>query len=523
MIVLEWILALLLGAVVLAALARKIGVPSPALLALGGVAAAMLKNGPRLSLDPELALALFVAPVLLDAAFDSSLRDLRKYWFPVTCLVVMAVGVTTLAVAFTARWLVPAMPWAVAIALGAIVAPPDAAAATAVLKEVELPYRLLVILEGESLLNDASALLIYRLALAATFAHPTGVVATVSTLIFVLGGSVAMGVLFAIAVHNVIWRISDVPSSIIVQFVGTFGVWIVADHLNLSGILAIFTFAIVLSRHSPVRMQAAIRVPSFAVWETVVFLLNALAFVLIGLQIRPILHRLGPAQRPEAIVFAAAVLATTIVARIGWVMFYNRALWVINRILGDRTPTIMKATPLRRGVVVAWCGMRGIVTLAIALALPDGASAAPAFPYRDLIVLTAFTVVLGTLVIQGFTLRPLVLALGLEDDHAIEEETRIGREEMLRAALNILGQTDESVTVSIRREYTELLQRVDGSGGLSVETRRSEMTLRARAQAASRERLSELRFTGVIGDSAYQALQAELDMMELDAQVRDQW
>jgi Na+/H+ antiporter len=517
MLVLEWILALLLGAVLLAALARRIGVPSPALLALGGVAAALVGNGPRLSLDPDLALALFVAPVLLDAAFDSSLRDLRKLWFPVTCMVVVAVAVTTVAVAFAARWLVPAMPWAVAIALGAIVAPPDAAAATAVLKEVKLPHRLLVILEGESLLNDASALLIYRLAFAATFAHPSGVVATFSTLAFVLAGSVAMGILFAILVHNIIWRISDVPSSIIVQFIGTFGVWIVADHLNLSGILAIVTFAVVLSRHGPIRMPAAIRVPSYAVWETVVFLLNALAFVLIGLQIGPILNRLGPAQRPQAFVFAAAVLATTILARIGWVLFYNRSLWVINRILGSRTPRIMVTPPLRRGLVVGWCGMRGIVTLAIALALPDG------FPYRDLIVLTAFTVVLGTLVIQGFTLRPLVEALNLGDDQAIEEETRIGREEMLRAALENLHQPDTEVIVSIRREYVELLQRVDGSGATSPEMRRTETALRARAQTASRERLSELRYTGVIGDSVFQQLQAELDLMELDTDVRNRW
>lgn len=160
MITLQWILALLLGAVLLAAFARRIKVPSPALLALGGVLVALLPNGPRLTLDPDLALALFLAPVLLDAAFDSSLRDLKDNWFPVTCLIVMAVGVTTVAVAMVARWLVPAMPWAVAITLGALVAPPDAAAATAILKEVRLPHRLLVILEGESLLNDASALLI---------------------------------------------------------------------------------------------------------------------------------------------------------------------------------------------------------------------------------------------------------------------------------------------------------------------------------------------------------------------------
>src|SRR5882762_8955096 len=214
---LQWILALLLGAVLLGAFARRIGAPSPSLLALGGVALAMLPHGPRIALDPDLALALFVAPVLMDAAFDSSLRDLRDNWFPVTCLVLIAVGVTTIAVATVARWLIPAMPWTVAIALGAIVAPPDAAAATAVLKEVKIPTRLMVILEGESLLNDASALLIYRLAVGAAVVHAGTSLGVASTLVLVLGGSVAVGVVFALLFDYIMPRFSDVPSSIIMQ------------------------------------------------------------------------------------------------------------------------------------------------------------------------------------------------------------------------------------------------------------------------------------------------------------------
>src|ERR1700722_12708390 len=185
MITLEWVLALLLGAVLLASLARRLAIPSPALLALGGMVLALLPNGPRLTLDPDLALALFVAPVLLDAAFDSPIRDLRRNWFPVASLILVAVSVTTGAVALVARWMEPAMPWAVAVTLGAWVAPPDAAAATAILKEIKLPNRLIVILEGESLLNDASALLIYRLAVGAAVAHGAAI-GVASTLTVVL-------------------------------------------------------------------------------------------------------------------------------------------------------------------------------------------------------------------------------------------------------------------------------------------------------------------------------------------------
>jgi monovalent cation/hydrogen antiporter len=202
MLLLEWILALLLGAVLLASLARRIHVPSPALLAVGGACLAFIPHGPRLSLDPALALALFVAPVLLDAAWDSSLRDLRDNWIPVTALVFIAVAVTTIAVALVARWLVPDMSWPVAITLGALVSPPDAAAATAVLREVTLPHRTLVILEGESLLNDASALFIYRLALGAALAHGGAPLGVASTLAMVVGGSVALGVVAALVFGN---------------------------------------------------------------------------------------------------------------------------------------------------------------------------------------------------------------------------------------------------------------------------------------------------------------------------------
>lgn len=524
MAILDWTLALLLGAVLLAALARRIGAPSPALLALGGAMLALLPHGPRFSLDPNLALALFLAPVLLDAAFDSSLRDLKANWFPLTSLILIAVSVTTGAVALAARWLIPAMPWPVAVTLGALVAPPDAAAATAVLKEVKLPHRLIVVLEGESLLNDASALLIYRLAAGAALAHDGTNLGIASTLALVLLGSIAVGIASAFAFGYVIGRFSDVPSSIVMQFIGAFGMWILADYLHLSGVLAIVAFAVVLSRRSPIRMPAAIRVPSYAVWETAVFLLNALAFVMIGLQIGPILSRVDSGQRLAMLTFAATITGTVIVARAAWVLTYNRTLWTINRILGSRTPRTLFVPPLKRSVVVAWCGMRGIVTLAAALALPDGSNGGAPFPYRDLIVLTAFSVVLGTLVLQGLTLRPLVQAMGFEDEDTIDLEVRAGRKQMLEAALASLDQSDANGPASaLRHEYTEFLDRAVSSGESSPEARQSEDSLRARAVAASRERLGHLRLTGAIGDPAFQELEGELDRYELDTSSRTRW
>src|SRR5207253_7320794 len=210
----------------------------------------------------------------------------------VSTLVLLAVGVTTAVVAVLAHGMVPEMPWAAAIALGAIVAPPDAAAATAILRQVNLPYRILKILEGESLLNDASALLIYRVAVGAAAVQHFKWSEFAPSILLALAGSLLAGYLFARISNRLTRRITEAPSAIIVQFAGTFTVWIVAEHVGLSGILTIVAYAITIARTAPARTPARLRVPSYAVWETVVFVLNVLAFVLIGLQLGPIWDRL---------------------------------------------------------------------------------------------------------------------------------------------------------------------------------------------------------------------------------------
>src|SRR3954468_21227517 len=214
--VFEWIIALLVGAVLLTACARALKLPYPSMLALGGVALAFVPAAPDFRLDPQLTLALFVAPVLLDAAFDTSLRDLKRFWVPITALVIIAVGITTAAVAWLAHALVPSLPWAAAIALGAIVAPPDAAAASAILRALQIPHRIVVILEGESLLNDATALLIYRIAVSVAMGAtvtPTG--AGLQALAMI--GSVAAGYLLARLSVSLTRHVSDVPSAIVLQ------------------------------------------------------------------------------------------------------------------------------------------------------------------------------------------------------------------------------------------------------------------------------------------------------------------
>jgi monovalent cation/hydrogen antiporter len=262
MIVFDTILVMLAFAVLLLALARILKLPYPVLLALAGAAVAVAQVDVGLHLNPELALALFIAPVLLDAAYDTSLRDLKRHWAPVASLVVIAVGLTTFAVALVVHALIPRIPWAAAIAIGAIVAPPDAVAATTVLRDLRLPHRVSVILEGEALLNDASSLLIYRLAVAAVLAGGSIGADDRTRLLLSLFGSVITGFALAWLIGRLTSRIQDAPSSIIVQFVSTYGVWMLAERAGLSPILTMVSYAMTLARSTPAFLPARLRIPS---------------------------------------------------------------------------------------------------------------------------------------------------------------------------------------------------------------------------------------------------------------------
>jgi Na+/H+ antiporter len=525
--VFEVVIALLLGGAALAAVARRVGAPYPALVALAGAALALIPGVPTVALDPELALALFIAPVLVDAAFDASPRDLRANWRVIAGLALGAVALTVVVVAVVARMLVPDLPWGAAIALGAIVAPPDAAAATTVLKQLRPPHRLLVILEGESLFNDASALLIYRLAVGATMAGFFSEWTIVPTLLVVTLGSVVLALVLARATLAVNARIDDVATAVIFQFCGTFFVWILAEQLHLSGIITTVVFAMAAARRAPEIVPARIRIPSWAVWEVAVFVLNVLAFILVGFQLKSIAADATGAEGARYALVAAAVCATVILARIAWVTgaaAFSR--WRCRpRPDGAPGPKDAVALSARGAAVVGWCGMRGTVTLAAALALPVG------FPHRELILTSAFGVTLGTLVLQGLTLRPLMLRLGLEDDGSVDREIRFARVETLRAAVGAIASSAISETAElIRDRYALQLRRAEEE---SAGDARPSATPRARAPVASRaeqeaegavvraaseaqrRRLMALRTSGTIGDAAFQRIEEDLDWAEL--------
>jgi len=506
---LEQLLGLFVAAIILAAAARRVGAPYPVFLALGGGLLAFLPGARQFNIPPEVVLALFVAPVLLDAAYDASLRDLRENWAPVAGLVIFAVGLTTAAVALVVHLLVPAMPWAAAIAAGAIVAPPDAVAATAVLRPMRPPHRIMTVLEGESLLNDASALIIYRLAVTAVASSGFSIGAVAPTFLFAVAGSVVVGPLLGSLLMRVMERVQHIPTATILSFLSVLGVWLLAERLRLSAVLTVVCCAIWVARTAPERTPARMRIPTYAVWDTVVFALNILAFIFIGLQLRPIWERLAAGDRTRYLAVAGAVLVTVIVVRFAWHMSFNAVVRWRHRRVGFNPPRPMLRPTVGSGLVISWAGMRGIVSVAAALALPS------AFPYRDLIVLTAFSVVLGTLVIQGLTLKPLLRALNLQDNDPVGQEVIAARERALSAGLGSFAHDSSPVCESVRIELSGYLANRQTNSDTDTTMNSERNRIYRGALRAARQEIITMRANEEIGDDAFHQIEEELDRLDI--------
>jgi Na+/H+ antiporter len=498
----EITLILLALAVVFLQIARRLRLPYPSLLALAGGCVALLPFAPHMGIQPQLALALFVAPAVLDSAFDMPPREMLRIWVPLVSLAVVLVLLTTAAVAWAGVAL-GGLPIAAAIALGAIVAPPDAAAASAVLREFSLPRRTLAVLQGESLLNDAVALLLFGLAVTAAVAPDGAWRSLAPRLLVAVPGGAVLGVLSAQFGIRIFTKLAGTLSLVLAQFLVGYGTWILAERLQLSPIVAEVALAAVIAHYMPSRTSARDRVNSYAVWATMVFVLNVLAFLLMGLQARDILSQLQSDALTHALGFAGIVLGIVIGVRLAYVMTYGFVLRMFRhffeRILHSRVPSASI------GVLTSWCGMRGLVTLATALALP------PEFPSRDVIVLSAFMVVLGTLILQGFTIRPLIALLHITPDDSLDEEVGQTRNAMLEAALKELQGIPGDGAAALRAEYGAV--RAGNVGRAQPDTEYDNM--RRRAILAERLLLADWRRRGRIQDDAYHLLEDELDRAEL--------
>lgn len=504
----ENVLVMLIAACLLLQLSRRLALPYPSMLALAGVGLGAMPWVPHISLDPHLALALFIAPALLDSAFDTSPRELRRHWMPLVSLVLVAVLLTTAAVAW-AGWAFAGLPIAAAITLGAIVAPPDAVAAAAVMQQFRIPRRTLSIINGESLLNDAVALLVFGVAVSAAGAAHQSITSSLPMLLVAVPGGAVVGIVLAkINLHLGAPLFAGTRSAIIFQFVMTFAAWIVADRLHLSPIISVVAFGMTLGKYAPGRNAPRDRVQSYAVWGAVVFTLNVLAFFLMGLQARSILDRLSGPALVHALQFAGIVLALVIAVRVVWVLFYGAVMRAVKHRLGLK-PKGVSIPSGRIGLLVGWSGMRGLVTMATAFALPAD------FPGRDLIVLSAFAVVLGTLVIQGFTIGPLIKALKIEPDASFEREVSLARTAMMDAALSALETEHGDEAEAVRDEYRAA--RVMASDESQPQAKTAHDRLRATAIRAQRQALDALRASEQIEDDTYHRLEEEMDWAELNA------
>lgn len=510
----ELLLLLVAAALALAHLAQRLKIPLAVALVCGGMALAFVPGLGNVELEPELALALFLPPLLQASAYRTDWPAFRFNLRPILLLAVGLVFFTTLAVALVAKLLVPELPWWAAVTLGAIVAPPDAVAAAAVLKQVRLPKRIVTVLEGESLINDASSLVLYRLAVTATLAGTFSLGA--GALQFVLaavGGAVAGWAVGRIAMW-VFAQLDDTLLDITASLLAGFVAYIVAEQVHVSGVLAAVTCGLVLGRQQHAEFTGESRLGLNAVWNFVEFILTALVFMLIGLQLRGIVERLEGYDAGRLALLGGAVSLTLIVSRFMWVV---PATW-LPRALSRRVREEDPMPPWSHTAVLAWAGMRGVVSLAAALALPMK------FPGRDIIVFLAFCAIFATLVLQGTTLGWLIRRLGLEEpEDAGEEETAKARAQLAAASLDaVQAHADQHPDHEHAGAAAELIDELKAQAdrvqvhGEDADERASALAaqqrLRLIAVEAARERLKE--HTDEIDTDAHRTLAEELDLQE---------
>jgi CPA1 family monovalent cation:H+ antiporter len=512
------LLAAMLG---LTALARKLLVPYPILLVLGGLALAFIPGVPEVALEPDLVFVLFLPPILWGAAYFTSLRDFKRNLRAISALAIGLVLLTTLAVGWVAHEVIPGMSWAVALCLGAIVSPPDAVAATAVMSRIGVPRTVITVLEGESLVNDASALVLYRAAVVAIVTGTFSMGATAGSFVLVATVGVLVGIAVGWITRWAVRHLTESYSQIALTLLGPYIAWIAAERLHSSAVLACVAGGLYVRQYFSAEVAPVVRVQARTVWELLIFLLNGVIFILIGLQLGPLRRALPASTTGEVLRWGVIITLTAIVVRLVWLPIGARLVRL------DRKYRLKNPVPPARYLfIVGWTGMRGIVSLATALALPLTLANGEPMPYRSEIVLITFVVILGTLVLQGLTVAPLARLLGLSNkDESFETEQRLAREQAAQAAIARIDQVAEedwvppSVARQVRAHYEHRLQRFSPDAALdpecSVEQAMAQRRLRHEALTAERRTLIALRNGGDISDDVMHQIERELDLEAL--------
>ncbi|WP_294238340.1 Na+/H+ antiporter [uncultured Sphingomonas sp.] len=515
----ELIIAMFLVVVVLHYLAQRLSLPPAAALIVGGGALAFMPGLPSIAIDPELVLVLFLPPLLMDGAWFTAIAPFRRHMVGILSLAIGAVFFTTAVVAIVTKLLVPTLPWAACVALGAILSPPDAVSARAALQQVRLPRRLSALLEGESLLNDAAGLVLFRFAVAAVLTGSFSLgAATGSFFLLVLGGiavGAAIGTLWVVALR----RLGDDTLMIAATLLVSWSAYIVGEMLHVSGVIAVVTAGLTCGWHQHVVYSASVRIRALAFWHVLVFLLEAAVFTLIGLSLRGLLERVGDLR----VVFdtmawpVSMIVLAVIVARFAWV-FGTDGLVAVLRRLGWH-----QARPLgpRAALVMSWAGMRGVVTLAVALSLPE------AMPARDLMLVTAFIVILVTVLLQGTSLGWIIRhADPAEDPAALPPlDLQAAEQAMFRAQLAAVeriahDEAGQLIHPQLLKRYQTRARAGQSFEGTAEELKAaiaSHFDVIIAAVAAGRVELVRLHRAGRIDDETLHDLEHDLDLEELGA------
>lgn len=518
-------LLLLLFVVVFGALTRKLAIPYPIVMVIGGLLLSFMPGIPKSTLDPDLVFFVILPPLLYSAAWLTSWREFSYNLVSIFLLAFGLVTFTIIGVTAAGRWFLPGFDWRLGLVLGAIVAPTDAIAATSIAKRLGLPRRMVDILEGESLLNDASALLALEFGIGLLVAgHVPGFAEGLLRLCYLTAAGIAIGLVVGEIVHLVEHRIDDGPIEIALSILTPYVAYLVADFIRASGVLAVVACGLYLSRKSSHFFSPTVRLQAWAVWDSLTFILNGLVFVLIGLQLPYVVEGIRDHTLRNLILYGLIFSGLLILLRLIWMFPGSYLANVIRRRILHQTEPL---PPVRNIFIVGWTGMRGVVSLAAAIGLPHSISDGIPFAQRNMIIFLAFSVILVTLVLQGLTLPPLIRALGVVGSiSGHHQEEKEARRAILQAALSDLEKSRNESDPERAEVYEDLAQHYrhrlatladEATSGES----NSDLTFHQRFNELSRRLLRVERHTAVqmrnqrrISDELLREIERELDLSE---------
>ncbi len=509
------VLALLVAIAILYEVSGRIGVPYPTLFVLGGLGLAFIPGMPRITLDPELVLVVFLPPLLFGAAFETPLRELRENLAPIVRLAIGLVAFTMVTVAAVAQAAIPDLGWAAAFTLGAIVAPTDPLAATAVFRRLGAPRVVVTLIEGEGLLNDATALVAYRAARDAAIATGFVLAAALGMFAVAVVGGIVIGFVVGRVLGELLRRLDNPPVEVVISLVIPFAAYLPAEQLGVSGVLAAVTAGFVIGRRLGTILSPSSRVLWLSTWKLIGFVLNGFVFVLVGLELPVVMDSLGGTEPAELAGLVALVTLAVVATRFIWVFASSLLPGSPRRLIAQRDPRLA----WRLAVVVSWAGLRGAVSLAAALALPLD------FPERDLILFLTFAVILFTLVGQGLTLPAILRWAGWDGVEPSGDESTLARTVAYQAALDEIERarpdwpTHQPLFDRLESGLRDRSQHLATDDPDETEERRQERLEHEDIQrgviAAQRVAVIDLRDRGEINDLTLRTIERELDLEEL--------